>query len=390
MFSFSRKIVFGLLCIITFLVPFEELLEIPESATGIFLIAAVALTFSVFAVLTGSRPRKLPLPLILLAVFILWCIVSLFWTVDSEQTVQSSVTYVSLLLLTWMILEFVNSQRQISWILHSYLSGCCVSLVMLFVSYIEGRSLFLPAYFRYTGGGLNPNGLALLLDIAIIITVYLSTEATSKWKKAYWMFVSAACIGVLLTGSRAGALALVAAVLTILPMARSKTWKSVLFPIMAIAFVIWLVPVIVPIELLERLTEGREAGTYILRQAQWDAGIAVWRQAPIVGVGSGAFIKAVSDIGARALVAHNTFVQILTENGIVGMGLMIVTWGFLIRMVLQLPKKEKLLWLGMGFAWTVVAMAGSKEYHKITWLLYAWIMVQSAIYHAGGEDEGRT
>jgi len=103
MFSFSPKIVFVLLCIITFLVPFEELLEIPESATGIFLTAAVALAVSFFAVLTGLRQRKLPSALILLAVFILWCIVSLYWTVDPEQTVQSSFTYISLLLLTWMI-----------------------------------------------------------------------------------------------------------------------------------------------------------------------------------------------------------------------------------------------------------------------------------------------
>ncbi len=387
MFSFSPKIVFVLLCIITFLVPFEELLEIPESATGIFLTAAVALAVSFFAVLTGLRQRKLPSALILLAVFILWCIVSLYWTVDPEQTVQSSFTYISLLLLTWMIFQFVRSQRQLSWILHSYLFGCCVSLVMLFVSYIEGRLLFLAADFRYTGGGLNPNSLALLLDIAVIIAVYLTVEATSKWKKAYWIFVSAACIGVFLTGSRAGTLALIAAVLTSLLIARPKTWKSTLLPVMAVAFVIWLVTTIVPIELLERVTEGREAGTYIVRQAQWNAGIEVWHEAPVMGIGAGAFITAVTGIGARALVAHNTFLQILTENGIVGMGLMIVTWGLLIRMVLQLPRGGKLFWLGIGCVWMLGAMAGSHEYHKITWLLYAWLMVQSAIYRTGEKDK---
>ena len=385
--SVSRKLVFILICIITFMIPLEELLVVPGFNTSIFIAAAVALVLSLFVVARGSALRRIPAVLIILGVFVAWCVVSLSWTVDTDATRTIVITYLSLLVFAWMIVEFVESRHHFSWILRSYWAGCCVSLAMLFISYFEGRSILVSDYARYTGGGINGNAFALLMDIAIIISVYLAANTASKWQYTYWTFVPLASLGVLLTGSRAGTLGLILAIFLTVPIAVYRKWKYIVLILLAGGCAVWLAGTFVPMGLLERITEGTEAHTFVVRTVQWNAGLESWRDAPITGVGAGAFITAVTSKGGFALVAHNTFVEILVTNGLVGCGLMLIVWVLLTRVILRLPRQEKLLWLGIGGVWLLVSMSISFEYQKLTWFLYAWIMVQSAVHHAGREGE---
>ena len=77
-------------------------------------------------------------------------------------------------------------------------------------------------------------------------------------------------------------------------------------------------------------------------------------------------------------MAHNAFVQLLAEDGLIGFGIMLLVWYLLARKAWKLPRHERLLWLGAGAAWLLGASMLSSEYYKITWLLYAWIMTQPA------------
>lgn len=370
-----------LLCIVTFLVPFEELQSIPEFKSGIFLVSAVALAIALLALMSGFRLRRANLVLVLLTVFVIWSFTSQLWTVDSEATLDRTITYLFLLIFSWMIWAFTDSKRKLMWLLYSYIMGCCVSLGMLFIAFVAGRNPFATSYERYTGGGMNVNELALLLDIGLLIAVYLVFDAPSKWKTIYWPFIPLAFVGVLLTGSRAGATGLVAAVVMALAITGSRNWKSIILCLLVIGCAAWLAFKIVPTTLLERVMEGREAYTFEVREEQWLIGLESWYQVPITGVGAGAFISEVVPRGGRELAAHNMYVSILVENGIVGMSLMLVVWALLTRMVLQLPRKERYLWIGVGSVLILVAITGSLEYKKIVWCLYAWIMVQSATCH---------
>ena len=38
-----------------------------------------------------------------------------------------------------------------------------------------------------------------------------------------------------------------------------------------------------------------------------------------------------------------------------------------------------MLWLGAAIVWGISAVTTSLEYFKITWLLYAWIMVEHTV-----------
>jgi O-antigen ligase len=376
MFPNLRRVVFALLCVVSFLVPWEELFRVPGLATLIFLVSAAALAISLAAITSFPYIKRIPSMLGLMAAFIFWCFCSLIWSADSQATIGKVTTYLSLLVMIWMMWEFVESINDIFKLLDSYLLGCLVTIAALFVNYLHSNSILSIEYTRFTAGRINPNELALLLDIGIVIAVYLALTKESKLTTAYWAFVFPAVLGTLLTGSRAGAMGLVVALGMGFAISWSRSWKYVLLFVLTIGCAAWLVSTVVPHALLQRVTEGTQARTLIVREVQWAAGLDAWRDVPITGVGAGAFIAAVTARGGRALVAHNTFIQILVDNGIVGMVLMLAVWVILAREVWRLPRRERLFSLGTALVWLVVATTGSLETLKITWLVYAWILMQ--------------
>ena len=374
----GRRVVLILLCLIAFFVPWEEMLTTPEFGTAIFLVSSVALAFAVLLVAWRFRIRRIHPVLVLLSFFVFWSVMSAMWSVDPQATQRKSLTYLSLLVLVWMIWEFVDSEMKFLWLLRSYILGCCVTLGLLFVDYVSSRHAFAATDTRYTGGGLNQNAFALLLTIGIVIAAYLAIHPNSRFRVFYWVFIVPASLGVLLTGSRTGAIALVVALFVATALSLSRSLKAMLVLIAIVAGTVWLVPSVIPADLLSRVTEGTSAQTFVEREDQWKLGLELWHGTPFLGVGTGAFITAALSDGGRGLMAHNAFVQLLAEDGLIGFGIMLLVWYLLARKAWKLPRHERLLWLGAGAAWLLGASMLSSEYYKITWLLYAWIMTQPA------------
>lgn len=375
MIGLIGRTVYALLCAIAFMVPMEELLRIPVFRTGIFVTAAVAMIISMQYVALRKRIRRIPSVLRLLAVFVLWSLMSVLWSADPLATQAVVITYSSLLLFIWMVWEFISSKHRLLGMLRIYLFGCCSSLGMLFANYMVGIS----SDMRYSGGGLNPNALALLLNMGVLITVYLAVNTKSSLRFVYWAIIPVSLVGVLLTGSRTGAVTMIISLGMAFILAASTSWKSIFAVVSLMAVSVWAIQAIVPTSLIMRVQEGRDAETFIIRAEQWKAGFDAWREIPILGVGAGAYAAAVAPKGGVPMVAHNTFIEVLVDNGLVGIVLMSVVWGFLARMAWKLPRREGFLWLGALFVWGVASMMGSNDYDKITWLLYAWIMVHSSI-----------
>ncbi len=371
-----RRWVFILLCVVTFLVPWEELLRIPGFTTGIFLISAGALGLSLLVLILRSRMRRLPLIPLVLGVFAFWSAFSLLWSSDPRATVGIARTYVSLLLLVWMLWEFVDTRTRFLWVLRSYFLGCCVSISLLFASYFGGKDAGVLDSTRYTGGGLNQNSFALIMNIGIVVAAYLATSSSSRWRSSYWVFMIPACLSVLLTGSRTGAIGLAAAIGTALVISWSRSGRSLAILLLALACAAWYVPSVVPDSLLSRVAEGTGTQTFTVRETQWRLGLGLWEEHPVTGVGAGAFIASAAERGGRPMVAHNTYIQILADGGTVGIALMLAVWALLLQRVWGLPARERVVWLGAGFVWALSAVTLSLEYYKITWLLYSWIIVQ--------------
>ena len=103
----------------------------------------------------------------------------------------------------------------------------------------------------------------------------------------------------------------------------------------------------------------------------WTVSTDVFRNHPVVGIGSGAHPVAVANMLGRPLVAHNTYVSVLAELGIVGELIFLGLLAALFYSTFRLPRPERALWLLILATWCIGVGGGTWEYRKITWFLFS-------------------
>ena len=78
------------------------------------------------------------------------------------------------------------------------------------------------------------------------------------------------------------------------------------------------------------------------------------------------------------MAAHNTFVSVLVESGLIGFTLYFLFWAVVFRRVLLMPKADRFFWLGVFACYLPIVLTGSMEYQKATWFLGALAFCQGA------------
>jgi O-antigen ligase len=76
--------------------------------------------------------------------------------------------------------------------------------------------------------------------------------------------------------------------------------------------------------------------------------------------------------------AHNTFLSILAEEGLVGFGLFLLLWLGLVLPVLRLPNLVRNLWLVTLATWATGVFTLTWEDRKPTWFLFGLLAAWSA------------
>jgi O-antigen ligase len=378
-------VVFAFLWITVFVVPWEESAVIPYLATLSRTIGAVTLGLALVGVAVQARIRRPPLAYGLLALYVFWTLLSWMWSVAPDLTQERIVTHLLLLLWIWIVWEYATTLEQQRSLMRAFVFGSVVSLVSLLLGRALGELTGSDWYARLTGAGMDENTLAMVLALAVVMAVYLATHPSTKSKVlriVYWAFVPAAGLGVFLTGSRAGVLCLLVALTMTVLFSRYRGWKTLALTGVCILCGVFLVQKLVAPRVLERVSEGTEAGTYRLRLDLWQAGLERWQKDPLIGVGAAGFRRVVFVPKHDDLVAHNAFIGVLVDLGAVGLVMFgsVVVWSGL--RLLRMPKAERLLWLALMMVWGGGAMSLSIEYAKITWLLFAMIFTQAAALRA--------
>jgi O-antigen ligase len=117
----------------------------------------------------------------------------------------------------------------------------------------------------------------------------------------------------------------------------------------------------------------------------WVAGVHAFQRRPVVGYGTGGFVRAITpELGLRSNVAHNTYLSVLVEQGIVGLTLYLMMFVAVFRSVRRLPKLER------RFALVLMATVGlaisslTWEHRKPVWFLLAVLLGLSQAWLAAG------
>ncbi len=375
-----RNIAFWLSVGLIFIIPWESgavIDGIGPLARGIGLLVTA---FWLGVVLVIGRFRRLHPFHIFVLLFLLWNILSLFWSIDTQRTLGKLETYVQLTVMAFLIWDLYTTQNRIRIGMQAYVLGAYITVWSIISNYLAGTTTGRSG--RFSGFGFNENGLAMILVIGMGIAWYLavsaSTDGQKKWSWEYllrlanYAFVPLAVFSILLTASRTAVFSMIPIFWFMLgSITQLKPPSRLILAVGMVVALLFLQP-LVPQTSIDRLsttsselTEGDLNG----RRQLWEIGKEVFLEHPIVGAGSGVF-KTITN----GRVAHNTYLSVLTETGIIGF---LLFAAMIFTAVYQVRYQNKLLavlWLTVFLSWAIGVSSMTWELRKPTWLILAFVV----------------
>jgi O-antigen ligase len=377
-----NRIAFVSVWIFIFCVPWEEQVAMAGGIAMSHFVGAAAVIAGILACLSSGRIRK-PGPLhYLLAGIVAWSALTYYWSVAPDMTLVRVASYAQLLLMVWLIWEFAQTdERQVS-LLAAYVLGTFVSGLSTIYSFLTSRGENLAlSDGRYTAPGFNENELGIILALGLVMSCYLLVR--NKGPRAIWFIhVPVSVIAICLTGSRGSFIAAIVALLMFPLSYGSFSRAQKKFGTLALVVVVASGMAIIPAASWDRIGSIQSEiseGTLTKRTYIWAAGMDVFREHPLIGVGAGAFGASVYSKLDVPYVAHNSYLSVLVEMGVVGELLFVALLAALFHAAITLPKLESRAWTLLLLTWAIAVLSVTWEHRKPTWFLFGMLMAQAAV-----------
>ncbi|MCW3814983.1 O-antigen ligase family protein [Micromonospora sp. DR5-3] len=366
----------GLAVVYVTSVPFDGLplgdRSVPFVVSLVFVVAALA------DLLRPGRPPAggTPLGLAAVAALMVWAVASYFWAFDPDVYLLRLPTAALVAIVTVLLPAFLGPVwRAAVW-------GYCASSTILAVAV-----LLAPADMyaqRRTASG-NANDVAAFLAMAVVMALHLAL--TSRARSTWWGFAFAVpcAVGLVATGSRTGAVAVVAGTVLVLVHA---LWKHR-------AVAVARMPLVVGAGLLialglstqyvpPRLTslfDSVETGELSGREYIWSAVLSDGLRLRGVGLGnSQSYLEGVHGMHA---VTHNVALGLILELGLVGLALFAVVVLVAVAQARRSIFRPMLLPLGLVIC--VMSTTLSLEWRRSLWLVVAFALTTYPSLQRAGE-----
>jgi len=381
------RIAFGCLWALILAIPWEGNTTIGGLVISRWLGVLVVLIAGVRWVVRG-RMRRLTSLHYAMAVFVMWSGLSLVWSAARDMTLSRLGSYVQLFVLVWLIWELAPDETRWTALLRAYSLGAGVSSINTIRNLLGANpdAIVGPNFIqdgRYAPQGFDQNELALMLALSVPITLYLISRRQSKLLEVIcWIQLVLCATAILLTGSRAGMICLIlASTMLLFAIPYFPNWKRSAC-VVAVSCAILLAAIAVPATTWHRLlTLGTEVseGTLNHRTLIWAAGLHVFRDHPLLGVGAGAFGPSVLSLLDIDYIAHNSFLSVLVELGIVGALIFLSLLVGMAYVALRMQPPQRWLWIIMLATWAAGVLSLTWEYRKPTWFLFGMLAAQAGM-----------
>ena len=139
-----------------------------------------------------------------------------------------------------------------------------------------------------------------------------------------------------------------------------------------------------PKESIDRMMSSGQSissGTLNNRTVIWGASLDQWKKSPIMGNGIGSLRYVINANHVEYGSAHSTYIQILTENGIIGILLYLLIILTIVYYSLTAPFSDMLFLMALLFTILVSQITQHTHFHKETW--FALTMLAIHAYDAG-------
>jgi O-antigen ligase len=221
--------------------------------------------------------------------------------------------------------------------------------------------------------------MAMILALALPMAWYLGMnyrQPLLRWVCRAYLPLGLLALG--LTGSRGG---LVTAVVGLLIVPLSMTTLSPARLATAIAVLGLsgaLAVAYVPNTMVQRLATTRESVEDLSlggRFRIWRAGVRAFAQRPLTGYGAGAFKRAASPwMAGEERVAHNSYLSVLVEQGLVGFLLYSAMFAAVFLALLDLPPPERRFALVLLATLATAMLPLTWEDSKPVWFILAALL----------------
>jgi len=379
------KIAFASLWLLVFAMPWEDAITIPGFGTSVRLIGMVTLGLGALAIFERGKVRKPALGHVFMALFVVSAVLSFLWSLYPEGTLIEAFSYVQLFTLVWLIWELAPGVQEQKHLMRAYVFGTFVSGIDTFYLFLSHQE---SVYQRYAGAKLDANDLGLIMALSIPMSYYLLIQSRGRMVWVYRVQLILAGTTILLTASRGATLATIVA-LTIVPLTQARLGGRqrvalLLTVILLLGGILFVVPE-TSWERLATVPTELEQGTFTGRTIIWKAGWEIFRAHPFFGIGANAFRVIVSRELADPIrmgdadpapPAHNTFLSVLVEQGVLGFA---VFCGMLCALAVSLkgmPPFPQRLWIVSLAVWIVGVSSLTWEMRKPTWFFFGLLMAQ--------------
>ena len=315
--------------------------------------------------------------------FLIWNGLTVFWSLDPSTSARGFVTYTEIFGLLLILWDLCETETDVKTCLQAYVLGAYITCFSLLVTFFTAPPQRFPGHHRFQALGFETDGIALILAIAAPAAWYLAASPGSRRPPAVRMlnyaYVPIALFALILTGTRGATIASIPTVIFVLwSLRRARTgtrviaWAALLA---AIAVVVW----VAPREQLSRIgtaTTITESGGGALsgRLGIWNESIDAFLERPLTGAGLD---------GHRAAIptgkeAHNTYVSVLAETGIVGFVLLA---NLIVAVVLQVRYRRgwnAWYWFAQISVVAIGAMSLSLEDSKSVWIFLSLAVASAA------------
>jgi O-antigen ligase len=333
--------------------------------------------------------RRAPLVLVLLAL-IVWVTMSIALSEDYGRGLAKAGAWYTAALIFVILVTTLRTARSVRLILGAFVFGAVLSVSIGLVAtglspvdsaietstYTEGR---------LKGGSSDPNYLAAGIVPAIVLAAALAATTRSLlWKWALGVSIGILAIGLAATQSRGGFLALLfTAVAALVLLRRHRVQIMAGFAVFGgmVALMLAVTP-----GAWERVTSLDGGGNG--RSDLWTVAWRIGQEHPVAGVGisdfqaeAHRFVRRPGQITEAALivdkphVAHNTYLQVLTELGWVGLTLFLA----LMAAFLSITYRASRLLAARG-EHALATLGGALFVAQISWLV-------ALVFISAGNDQ---
>jgi O-antigen ligase len=303
-----------------------------------------------------------------------------YFTLTKAGPVETSplMLVMSLVMLLFVTVMLVDSMRRLRTTVMSAIGGVAFASLYVLREFQKSGGMDRPGWV--VG---DPNYFTASALLCLPLAFWLMQEKRPSWMRVYCIAcLVVTLLAVTVAASRGGFLGLVASVCFVLVRSRNRVRN---FAILACL----LVPMslVSPLSPLVRLVNPTRSDTEAadIRYGLWAAGVRMFRDNPITGVGIGNFKPnalryQAPDAGVVEGIAHNAYVEVAAELGGVGLLLFLAV---LISTFVGLERvRKQAVWLRasllyhaaigiqaglVGYAVAVVFVSG--EYQRMLWFM---------------------